>query len=84
MAWLALGEYHGPARAHVFVNYLSARWMDRLRETSYRVYVTDSLQSIPQMQYKSVRWAVAAGVFEEEEEPSADEIIDGVISRLGV
>ena len=68
----------------VFVNYLSARWMDRLQETSYRVYVTDSLQSIPQMQYKSVRWAAAAGVFEEEEEPSADEIIDGVISRLGV
>ena len=51
---------------HVFVSYLSARWMDRLRETSYRVYVTDSLQNIPQMQYKSVRWAVAAGLFKEE------------------
>lgn len=58
--------------------------MDRLRETSYRVYVTDSLQSIPQMQYKTTRWAVVAGVFEEEEEPSADEIVEGVLSRLGV
>lgn len=69
---------------HVFINYLSARRMDRLQETGYRVYVTDSLQSIPQMQYKSVRWAVASGVFKEEDEPSADEIVDGVLSRLGV
>lgn len=69
---------------HVFVSYLSARRMDRMLDTTYRVYVTDSLQSIPQMQYKATRWAVATGVVKEEEEPSADEIIDGVLSRLGV
>lgn len=50
-------------------------------ERSYRMYVTDSLQMIPQLSYLSVRWSdIMYG--KATEEINANEIIDDVISRL--
>lgn len=50
-------------------------------ERSYRMYVTDSLQMIPQLSYLSVRWSdIMYG--RAIEEIDADEIVDSVISRL--
>jgi hypothetical protein len=84
LLWLALGDYRGPALARAFVGYLVARYTDRLTEKSFRVYVTDSLQSIPQMQYKTKRWAELAGIVDPEKERSAEEIVDDVVARLGM
>ena len=55
----------------------------KMYDLSYRVYVTDMLQSIPQMKYFTYRWAdtiESKGVARDNR--SAEEIIDSVIETL--
>ena len=86
MLWVALGEYRGPSSCRVFVRYLMASFRRRQVETSYRVYVTDMLRNIPQMTYLSARWADVVGFTSgpKGRERSAEEIIDHVLTGLGV
>lgn len=79
--WEALGDYHGPPNVRTFSRYASARLNREVVDRSYRMYVTDSLRSIPQLSYVSKRWSdIMYGTGSEEID--AEEIVDGVISRL--
>lgn len=52
-------------------------------ETSYRIYVTDSLRDIPQMTYMSVRWADAVGLTGREvDNRTAEELVDDFLERF--
>jgi len=52
-------------------------------ETSYRVYVTDSLRDIPQMTYMSIRWADAVGLTGREvDNRTAEELVDDFLERF--
>lgn len=52
-------------------------------ETSYRIYVTDSLRDIPQMTYMSIRWADAVGLTGREvDDRTAEEIVDDFLERF--
>lgn len=52
-------------------------------ETSYRIYVTDSLRDIPQMTYMSIRWADAVGLTGREvDNRTAEEIVDDFLERF--
>lgn len=64
----------------MFVRYLQARMNREIIERSYRYYVTDSLRLIPQFMYLTNKWSE---LFEgREEEKTASEIIEDVVSRL--
>jgi hypothetical protein len=52
-------------------------------ETSYRIYVTDSLRDIPQMTYMSIRWADAVGLTGREvNNRTAEELVDDFLERF--
>lgn len=52
-------------------------------ETSYRIYVTDSLRDIPQMTYMSIRWADAVGLTGREvDNRTAEELVDDFLERF--
>ena len=53
-----------------------------LKEFSYRVYVTDMLQNIPQMKYLNARWFDTVKSNAEVDNRTADEIVDDVIASL--
>lgn len=81
MIWEALGDYHGPLLIKAFSRYVTARFEREIIDRSYRMYVTDSLQMIPQLSYLSVRWSdIMYG--EPPKEIDAEEIINGVVSRI--
>lgn len=65
------------------MRYLVARYEQKAIETSYRIYVTDSLRDIPQMTYMSIRWADAIGLTGEEvDSRTAEEIVDDFMKRF--
>lgn len=65
------------------MRYLVARYAQRAMETSYRIYVTDSLRDIPQMTYMSVRWADAVGLTGREvDNRTAEELVDDFLERF--
>lgn len=67
----------------VFVQYVAARLLHELRETSYRTYVARSLQLMPQGSYLSTSWSDAIKSMQTQEtDVSADEVIDHVVARL--
>lgn len=81
MIWEALGDYHGPPLIKAFGRYVMARFAREIIDRSYRMYVTDSLQMIPQLSYLSVRWSdIMYG--EPPKDIDTDEVIDSVLSRL--
>lgn len=80
---MALGDYRGPSSYLAFVRYVMAREDAKLRELSYRVYVTDMLQNIPQMKYLTGRWydsveSKGGG----DDGRSAEEIADDIVAGL--
>lgn len=65
------------------MHYLVARYEQKTMETSYRIYVTDSLRDIPQMTYMSIRWADAVGLTGREvDNRTAEEIVDDFLERF--
>ena len=60
-----------------------ARYEQKAMETSYRIYVTDSLRDIPQMTYMSIRWADAVGLTGREvDNRTAEELVDDFLERF--
>ena len=83
MIWLALGEYRGPLRMDVFVQYTLARVMRHVVNMSYMAYVTKSLQLAPQGYYMSGSWIdTIQSNANAERDMSADEVVDHVTARL--
>lgn len=81
---MALGNYRGPSSYKAFTRYVTASFNKKAYDLSYRVYVTDMLQSIPQMQYFTTRWVdTLESKGKGKPTKSAEEIIDGVIESLG-
>ena len=65
------------------MRYLVARYAEKTMETSYRIYVTDSLRDIPQMTYMSIRWADAVGLTGREvNNRTAEELVDDFLERF--
>jgi len=81
---MALGNYRGPSSYKAFTRYATALLNKKAYDLSYRVYVTDMLQSIPQMQYFTTRWIdTVESRGKGKPARSAEEIIDSVIESLG-
>ena len=69
----------------MFVRYTVSLILKNLEERSYRQYVTESLRLAPQMMYLSESWySHWDKIKRSEPERTADEIIDDVISKIGV
>jgi hypothetical protein len=62
------------------VRYSVARTKARVEQKSYRIYVTDSLQNIPQSKYVTRRWV---DTLRPREEIDVDAIIDKVAAMIG-
>ena len=83
--WRCLGSYAGPRQARAFVWYMVAMRERELHEESYRVYVTDSLQLMPQGKYRAARWAELVGTAAvERDDRTAEEIAAQVIESAGL
>lgn len=61
-----------------------AKYTEGVITRSYREYVTESLRLIPQMMYLTRSWSdvTSRTSSEEGDGRSAEEIVDGVISRI--
>jgi len=81
LTWEALGDYHGPPSFRFFARYLIAKWRRKSIEDGYRAYVAESLRLAPQMRYLQRSWADVIRQ-DEPDNRSAEEIVDGVISRI--
>ncbi len=79
---MALGNYRGPSSYRAFVRYVIALYEARMKELSYRIYVTDMLRNIPQMTYFNARWADTLESNTKHDERSAEQIVDHVITSL--
>lgn len=66
------------------MRYVVARIEEYNREMAYRIYVTDSLQGIPQGKYTTVRFYDMLYSKEEEEEKTAEEIVQDVVQKAGL
>lgn len=54
---MSLGDYNGPGRAHALVCYMIGRRRQANDLEAFRVFVTDSLQLVPQGKYLTERYA---------------------------
>ena len=79
---MALGNYRGPSSCKAFVRYVIALRRRDIKELSYRVYVTDMLQNIPQMKYLNARWADTLESRDGGDDRTASEIVEDVIAAL--
>ena len=77
--WLDLGDYRGPGHSHALVMYMVQRTKARNETLSYRVYVTDALQMIPQQKYLQRRWH---SLIQPHKEIDSQAIIEHVIDRI--
>ena len=78
--WLDLGDYRGPSRFHVFVRYAVSKAKARAEEKSFRTYVTDSLQNIPQSKFVTRRWI---DTLKPHEDIDVDAIVERVATMIG-
>lgn len=61
-----------------------ARHLKEMKERSYRAYVTNTLRLAPQGMYLMTEWTdVIDSIERPQPERSAEEIVDGVIARMG-
>lgn len=83
MYWLAYGEYRGRRNIRPFLRYVIARLDEENREMAYRIYVTQSLQNVPQNKYitKSYYDMIYP---KPEDNRSAEEIADDIIEKAGL
>lgn len=77
--WLDLGEYRGPSHFHAFLRFCIERTKQRATLLSYRSYVTDSLQGIPQGKYLTQRWS---DLIKPHEDIDVDATIEHVLAAL--
>lgn len=75
-----MGEYVGAMRLDVFIRYALFKLVERQREHSYKIYVTDHLRALVGKGSKS-RWI---DFIEPKPEVDADEIVADIIDRAGL
>ena len=61
------------------MRYVAARYEECIREHTYRIYVTDGLKAIANL---NMRWADMVSFEKHEEQRSAEEIIDDIGNKL--
>lgn len=65
------------------MRYVRARYEEQQRELAYRIFVTDSLQNIPQNKYLTVRYKDL--IYPKKEDTrTGDEVALQVITKLGL
>lgn len=82
MIWKALGAYQGPSSAKVLVRYMEATLRREIIERTFRVYVTDSLNGIPEHKHLTYRWYDLFYGNDATDDWEPEEVIDAVVSRL--
>lgn len=76
-----MGEYVGVKRLDVFMRYALFKLVERQREDTYRIYVTDHLRAIVGTNASPTRWIDR---ITPKEEIDADEIVADIIDRAGL
>ena len=76
-----LGSYCGPRRADVAAMYCMREYRREQEETSYRVYVTDSLRLRAEGKYVSARWY---DIVHPPERVDAGKVISEVVTGAGL
>lgn len=66
------------------MRYVAARMEDDVRDTAYRVYVTDSLRAVTGAEKRYIDIVNDRMHAPKEKEKTADEIITDVISKFGL
>lgn len=75
-----MGEYVGAMRLDVFMRYALFRLVERQREESYKIYVTDHLKALLGKGSKS-RWI---DLIRPKQDIDADEIVKDIVDRAGL
>ena len=77
LIWLCIGDYRGPLSVSAFVRYARARYVHHNRELTYRIYLTDALKVVANLE---VRYADYVLPQKKAEEP--EQIIDRISDKL--
>lgn len=76
-----MGEYVGAKRLDVFMRYVLFKLVERQREDTYKIYVTDHLRAIVGTNASPTRWI---DMVKPREKVDADEIVADIIDRAGL
>lgn len=81
---MCYGEYRGRREIKPFIRYVEARLDEKSREETYRIYVTKSLQLLPQNKYLTASYEDAINPSKSVDNRTGDEIVADIISRAGL